>query len=572
MKKKNLVCSLVLVLLSMSILPAQVIGFEEGDPHQPYLTKAEDENVHPTYFLSNYDLSFYHWPNNTTDWQMEYVKVGGNMIGFNTNNTDPYQTANEDCSGTIDKDDHPVSGIQEMGCWMITDEGPDYEDIPNIIEIRFQSLSSNACYEISGLLLDIDGNEAWKMDVYDEDNYSPGDLGSLGTPMYSTYLVSDTWGGGGACSGCATINPNDVYNKNTSGSYLAGDGYPTYWHAKVDDPIKSVIFTYVGHQHKNARFAFDNIKLRQDATEECTTEASFFSSVIDNKGTFIATPQSSAGSTVVGYDWEIDGRKFSDKVLNYSFKRKGVTPVCLTVTTINNNTGECCTDTYCENVQIDVEPEACFLEPSISYQCYTNDCIYKFVGKEGGSNRSITNWYWEFSDGSKYYTKEVFKTFNSPGVYDICLTVVGDADESGSCCTETVCRTIDFSNCNGITSIQDCDGASGPGPAFKTGSIINSDADSKNNLGMGEMIDLELYPNPTTDQVTLTFKLGKSLQNVKVDLVNINGKRVTLLKNLSLEADVRNKTINLPKLSAGMYILELSQDGRSISSEKLLIE
>lgn len=579
MRNKIIYQTLICLLFIAYTLPAQVIDFEDVDPHQPYITKAEDENVHPTFFLSNYDLSFWHWHDNTTPWLMEYVFVGGDMVGFRTNNSDPYQSSNGLCLNVTDTDDHPVNGDRDLGCWMITDEGPDWEAIPYVIEVRFQSLSSNPCYEVSGLLVDIDGNEAWRMDVYDQAEYTPdGDLGNLGTPSYSTYLVSDTWGYGGACSGCATINSNDIYNKTTSGSYLAGDGVPTYWHAKIGSPIQSVIFTYVGHQNKNARFAFDNIKLRQDASEECSVEAGFFSNVINNKGTFIATPDNIVGSTVVGYNWEIEGRKFTDKVINYNFKRKGTIPVCLTVTAINDESGECCTSTYCENIVIDNDADPCVLEPSFSYQCYTDDCIYKFSGKEGGSNTNITAWYWEFSDGSKYYTQDVLKTFSAPGVYDICLTVVGETNEEGECCTEKFCRTIDFSNCNGIPFIEDCDNGNGHTPAFKTQSPIDintiKDRVQHNRTGVNipEVINFELYPNPAKDEVSFELSLDEPLENVTVDLINISGQRINLSSDLKTGAEQQVHTLSLQDLSPGMYTMEIHYQGTRIAAEKLVVE
>ncbi|HAD96775.1 MAG TPA: hypothetical protein DCG19_05170 [Cryomorphaceae bacterium] len=579
MKKKTFIHSLLWILASTTLVHAQVIDFEEADPHTPYVTpKVEGAAAHPTFFLMNYDIDLHHWPHNTEDWHLEYVRVGGDMNGFATNISTPYETSGE-CSGITNTNDHPAPSSHDLGCWMVTDEGPFWTAPPNVVEIRFQQLSSNPCYEVSGLLVDIDGNEAWRMDVYEDAQYMTSkNLTTLGTPSYSTYLVSDSWGSGGSCTGCATINPNDIYNKSTSGSYLAGDGYPTYWHVKLDAPIKAVFFTYVGHQSSSARFAFDNIKLREDAAEECTTKADFFSSVRNNKGTFIADAESSVGSTIVGYSWEIEGNLFSGRSLKYTFSRKGTIPVCLTVTTINDESGVCCTDTYCKNITISNDLPPCSMEPNFSYSCYTDDCIFKFVGKEGGSNRNVTSWYWEFSDGSKYYTKEVLKTFSQPGTYDVCLTVVGNEDGDGNCCTGTYCKTMNFTNCKGIDYAINCS-QDDPGhtPSLKSqqSSAAEKTPGQAGNLSSQwseEVSDFKLYPNPAENKVILELEMKEATDNVAVDLISINGQRINLRNSLDLQAGYQSQLISLPELSPGVYLMEVSQSGKRIATERLVIK
>tara|TARA_B100000949_G_C14238197_1_gene432188 strand:+ start:60 stop:716 length:657 start_codon:yes stop_codon:yes gene_type:complete len=218
------------------------------------------------------------------------------------------------------------------------------------------------------------------------------------------------------------------------------------------------------------------------------------------------------------------------------------------------------------------------MEPNFSYSCYTDDCIFKFVGKEGGSNRNVTSWYWEFSDGSKYYTKEVLKTFSQPGTYDVCLTVVGNEDGDGNCCTGTYCKTMNFTNCKGIDYAINCS-QDDPGhtPSLKSqqSSAAEKTPGQAGNLSSQwseEVSDFKLYPNPAENKVILELEMKEATDNVAVDLISINGQRINLRNSLDLQAGYQSQLISLPELSPGVYLMEVSQSGKRIATERLVIK
>ena len=77
------------------------------------------------------------------------------------------------------------------------------------------------------------------------------------------------------------------------------------------------------------------------------------------------------------------------------------------------------------------------------------------------------------------------------------------------------------------------------------------------------------YPNPTTEQVTVSMNL-KSAQSVKIELIDLTGKTV-----LHKDAGVLNgetlQTINVNNITKGIYFLRVSSEG-STQTRKLIIE
>ena len=94
------------------------------------------------------------------------------------------------------------------------------------------------------------------------------------------------------------------------------------------------------------------------------------------------------------------------------------------------------------------------------------------------------------------------------------------------------------------------------------------------NIGIGE-VDAYIgstlvYPNPiTNNQVTVKYDL-KSDEMVSIELFDLSGKMIAQLQpNTRQVAGSYQKTLTLPELSAGNYLLNLNTEKGSVSVKVL---
>ena len=90
------------------------------------------------------------------------------------------------------------------------------------------------------------------------------------------------------------------------------------------------------------------------------------------------------------------------------------------------------------------------------------------------------------------------------------------------------------------------------------------------NIGIGEVDayigSTLIYPNPITDNsITVEYEL-KSDETVSIELYDLSGKQVSVLQTARDEkANSYQKTLSLPTLSAGNYLLKLNTDKGAVS-------
>jgi hypothetical protein len=77
-----------------------------------------------------------------------------------------------------------------------------------------------------------------------------------------------------------------------------------------------------------------------------------------------------------------------------------------------------------------------------------------------------------------------------------------------------------------------------------------------------------VYPNPAIDYAEIDFQINAGVQDVKVTFYNILGQEI---KEISLERDQRNVRIPMRDFNSGMYMYQLSIDGRSVATKKLIV-
>lgn len=87
----------------------------------------------------------------------------------------------------------------------------------------------------------------------------------------------------------------------------------------------------------------------------------------------------------------------------------------------------------------------------------------------------------------------------------------------------------------------------------------------ENNMAM------TVYPNPSTEGVTVSYTLTSSEQ-VSINLFNLDGQKVACLMNCEQQKGSYSRTFNLKDMvSKGMYLIELKTNGTSLL-EKIIVQ
>lgn len=175
-----------------------------------------------------------------------------------------------------------------------------------------------------------------------------------------------------------------------------------------------------------------NIQAQFSYTNLGNSQVQFTQTSVDN------TP-GSAG--IVSTFWNFAPGQFSD-ITNptHFFNAQGIYPVCMTVT---NSIG--CIDTVCTNVV--VSNNACNFFPVLNIINQGNGnyvATYNWVG-----NFQFGSAIWNASNGQSFASPTALFNFNSPGIYDICLTMT---DASGCVAVECDTAIITPANCSLVST------------------------------------------------------------------------------------------------------------------------
>ena len=77
-----------------------------------------------------------------------------------------------------------------------------------------------------------------------------------------------------------------------------------------------------------------------------------------------------------------------------------------------------------------------------------------------------------------------------------------------------------------------------------------------------------IYPNPATDHITLSSK-STVKGNINITITNLSGK-IVYSEQIDNQSPGLIKTIKLPELVSGTYLVNLVSDGKS-ESKKLIV-
>lgn len=97
--------------------------------------------------------------------------------------------------------------------------------------------------------------------------------------------------------------------------------------------------------------------------------------------------------------------------------------------------------------------------------------------------------------------------------------------------------------------------------------ILNTSATAIKELDNLNVVDVDLYPNPTKDNVTICFK-GENYKTVDMTIFNSLGQKVV---TQSLSSIIKNTTICLVDLPPGIYHIQLLTNNHNIGYKTLVI-
>ncbi|HRO42772.1 MAG TPA: T9SS type A sorting domain-containing protein [Flavipsychrobacter sp.] len=81
--------------------------------------------------------------------------------------------------------------------------------------------------------------------------------------------------------------------------------------------------------------------------------------------------------------------------------------------------------------------------------------------------------------------------------------------------------------------------------------------------------DMQLYPNPASDKVTLQWDAGKSVKELSVMLTNVTG--AVVWQHTYANAGTRfSESIDVSRLPPGLYLAEIKADGEKITRKLVL--
>ncbi|MCU0318505.1 MAG: PKD domain-containing protein [Flavobacteriales bacterium] len=161
----------------------------------------------------------------------------------------------------------------------------------------------------------------------------------------------------------------------------------------------------------------------------------------------------------------------------------------------------------------------------------------------------VYSYLWDFGDGSTSTDPWPLHDYEGTGPYVLCLTIT---DSDG--CSDTFCDTLAVDENGGFNGLAEGNDRSG---GFSIQVQAGQLATSVNEIA--EVETLELWPNPTSDRITLRWS-GDGVRATEILVMDLEG-RVVLEQR---EGGQGNGTfeVNVAQLEAGAYVVRISAEGR----------
>ncbi|MCC6841214.1 MAG: PKD domain-containing protein [Flavobacteriales bacterium] len=294
-------------------------------------------------------------------------------------------------------------------------------------------------------------------------------------------------------------------------------------------------------------------------------------------GLFTSCTSGSAGGEAYLWDFSDAGAQPGDSVV-HSFPGPGTYTVCLNVT--DSMAGTCST---CENVVVDADGN---INPTVNIPCEASFWVIQAYDSTAGGIEPIPNevWVWnlssggngnyqfswDFGDGTTSTEAFPSHTYDGPGPWLLCLTMVSGDTLAGGC-TDIYCDSVSVDE-NGILV-----GMAPVGGGHPVGSNDRSGGFTLNVVqGIGSAIsevpavaDLKLWPNPVEGMLNISWNGGKA-GAVPVEVIAADG-RVLLRANHRVASGQATLLLPTHLLDAGLYMVRIGDGMHSITQRFLKV-
>ncbi len=186
----------------------------------------------------------------------------------------------------------------------------------------------------------------------------------------------------------------------------------------------------------------------------CEVNANYYVAIsIDNHCKYIFSDATTVGSncTIIGWNWDFgdpaSGANNTSTLQNptHLFSSPGIYNVCLIVEVLCGETT--CYDTICYRMPVECETEPCEADPQFYIAINEDRCTHYFTDASSvGPGCIITNWYWNFGDGTTSNMQNPVHSYTADGVYTVCLTITVQC-KGGIICKKQICQTFPVEGC-----------------------------------------------------------------------------------------------------------------------------
>ena len=254
------------------------------------------------------------------------------------------------------------------------------------------------------------------------------------------------------------------------------------------------------------------------AVQPCTAYFTWQANTMFNPYQILFYNQSPAGNTSQWYFG--DGSTSSVLNPNHIYASAGTYVVCLT------STGQGCTATYCDTITVGAN-SGC----NAGFYVYPDSTVahmYYAVNQCSGVQPMVYTWSW--GDGSTSTGANPSHTYAASGYYTICVSIT---DATG--CTSTYCDSSNY--------LMRTD-------AMVTVNVVGGMNGIQN---VSELSDVNLYPNPANESVTVSFN---SNGNSTVSLLDYTG-RTIMSKNITGGSKNFSESFSVSSVADGLYFIKV---------------
>lgn len=255
----------------------------------------------------------------------------------------------------------------------------------------------------------------------------------------------------------------------------------------------------------------------------------------------------SSGYNVVFTQWTFGDQTSSNETNPYHYySTPGTYQVTLKIITFNGE--ECCTYDVSKTIVIEEACEKdCSFEADIISSFNEDDCSFDFVAYISYAGVPVTNWFWDFGDGTTGNGSTISgHQFPGPGSYEVCVTLFGVNLDGTDCCFATFCTEVEV----------DCD------PCERRERSERNAVDEGTN-------SLQMYPNPSEGDFTLNIQLNEEAP-VSIEIIDMKG-AVLYSKDLGTVSKGQHNFRIAAELATGMYIANVTAGDQQMR-ERLVIK